>query len=152
MIKFTKKLANKIDNILKGFSEKEIVEKLIDSKPKNFKDIYCQGEFSSYDNLYIFNENPQYGPVMCFTVASEHLDANRIVNILNGNSDEYYSEAILENPTDIRLTSTTNDGTLITRGWGLLTGGLKLSSELAEKVQDDFIRWTCDKLIGKLEE
>ena len=48
MIKFTEKLANKIDNILKGFSElpeEEIVEKLINSKPKNFKEIYCQGEF-----------------------------------------------------------------------------------------------------------
>lgn len=117
----------------------------------DFKDIYCKGRFYNFDNLYIFNQNPQYGDVMCFTVASKSLDVDRVVNILNGDSKDYYSEAKVERVTDIRLTSPTNSGKLVVRGWGHLTGRRQLHPILAEAVQDVFIEYCLNKLTGRVD-
>lgn len=115
----------------------------------DFKEIYCKGEFYNFENIYIFNKDIHSNEVKCFTVAGfdsqENLD--RVVELLNGCSTEYFLNAeVLNDNITIEL-----DGgriKLVTRGWGHLTGTLRLSHKEAVEIQDGFIVWCCKKLTG----
>lgn len=117
---------------------------------KNFKEIYCKGIFESFENIYIFNTvNKPFSQVMCFNILHyENKDIlKKVIDILNNKKvDKYFSKTEIRDDTVIDIDD--GDVQLDTRRWGHLTGTLKLSSEDAIKIQDEFIEWICNKLKG----
>lgn len=113
----------------------------------NWTDIW-KGPFKNDHYGYIWdNEN-----TMVFTVddLTEENDkwmnsfCNNIVNVLNGNEPtEKYAGLEIKDGCDLYI----NDEMIgYFRGWGHLTGGLKLTGEEAVKLQDSLIEFVLNKI------
>lgn len=114
----------------------------------DFKDIF-KPPFSTDDyGLYVFDKESN----ICLDYSSDRDDYNpnilkQLCMLLNEESDtfEYKIAEYVKNATDCFI-ALENGDTIIVRGWGYLTGVLKLSNKDAGKVQDDFLDWIISKI------
>lgn len=110
----------------------------------DFKTVY-KPPFKVIDDISTVSVNG----VKTFSAFSEKAQKHmqRIVDILNGKSDEKYrKEDVHINRAEIHV----EDSIVIVRGWGYLTGNgvraLGLFPNEAAIVQDDFIKWVVSKI------
>lgn len=111
----------------------------------DFKEIYTP-PFENQWNSYFFSFNG----VMSFSLlAYDDELLSRIEKCLNSETPVKVSDNVEKDEIFIKI-----DGKkiLLARGWGHLTGigALNLPTDIAAKVQDDFIDWTVRKLKGEI--
>jgi hypothetical protein len=111
----------------------------------DFKEIYTP-PFENHWDSYFFSSNG----VMSFTLLTHNERLlSRIEECLNSETPVKVSDNVEKVGIHIKI-----DGKkiLLTRGWGHLTGigALNLPTDIAAKVQDDFIDWTVSKLKGDI--
>lgn len=104
----------------------------------NFKDIW-KLPFHCTD-LYIFSSNN----VMVYTGK----ETENICSLLNGDEGNKYNDIELKNSVEL-YTNEKYLGTI--RGWGHLTGSLKLDPEKAAAIQDLFIEWILKRISNETE-
>lgn len=104
---------------------------------KNFKDIYKLPLSVCDSHVYVWTENG----VMAFNnlVGFEESDVeylNNLVAAINGETPGVYNAEAKDGRIFVD-----GEKVLLARGWGYLTGGgaLNLPSDVAAKMQDDFI-------------
>ena len=111
---------------------------------KNFKDIYKLPLSVCDSHVYVWTENG----VMAFNnlIGFAELDVaylNDLVAAINGDEPGVYNAEVKDGRILV-------DGkkVLLARGWGHLTGGgaLNLPSDVAAKLQDDFIAFCVSQL------
>lgn len=105
----------------------------------NFKDIW-KPPFHHTD-LYIFSSNN----VMTY-IGKE---PENICNLLNDTGGNKYNNIELRNSVEL-YTNGKYLGTI--RGWGHLTGSLRLDPEKAAIIQDLFIEWILKRISNETEE
>lgn len=73
---------------------------------------------------------------------------SKIIKILNGENLKIlkFKPELLKNTYDSFITYK-DEKFISIRGWGYLTGLLKISEEKAVKIQDDFAEWIINRLV-----
>lgn len=107
----------------------------------DFKEVYYP-PFSTDDaGIYIKSANG----VKAFTVAANDpkKEADNIVAILNDKGGDKYTDLMVFGDHKI---ITSHASVLVTRGLGHLIGSEKMLLEDAFRLQDEFIKWTIEKL------
>lgn len=114
----------------------------------DFKDIF-KAPYSTDDyGLYVFDKEDN----ICLDYYSDRIDYNpditkQLCSLLNGESDtfEHKIKEYVKNANDCFIILENSD-VITVRGWGYLTGVLKLSNKDAAKIQDDFLDWVINKI------
>lgn len=105
----------------------------------NWKEIYQLP--ITYDEMtYGWTKNDNMALMFDDDLSEE--DRIDIIKVINGESDKKIKN-LSSNGCDIYK----GDRFIFcVRGWGLLTGALRLSEEDAAKIQDDFVKYILDRL------
>lgn len=110
-----------------------------------FKDVYQQPFWVDDYGMYMFSgKDASVTALDCL----DDPDGNVLRGICCVLNSETVKSSIL--PTRLEKNIITLQGgiTLEVRGWGYLTGVLKLSPQKAAKIQDDFAQWVFNRLKG----
>ena len=107
----------------------------------HFEDIYFRpfrGDPGGY-SIYIWCDKN----TICFNILQPKLK-DRMIALLNG--DDVTPFRKVESDNDYIIIN--GKPALLVRGWGRLIGGggLRLSTQAAKKIQNDFIQWTIKQL------
>lgn len=107
----------------------------------NFTEIYFKpfrGDPGGYTS-YIWCDKS----TLCFNILQSELK-DRIIALLNGEENTPFKNVVSDNDYII----INGKPSLLVRGWGRLIGGggLRLSTQTAKKIQNDFIQWTIKQL------
>ena len=107
----------------------------------DFREVYYPPFSTDEMGLYIKSANG----VKAFTVAANDpkKEADNIVAVLNDNGGEKYTDLMIFGDCKI---ITSHASVLVTRGLGHLIGSEKMLLEDALRLQDEFIKWTIEKL------
>ncbi len=116
---------------------------------KNWTDVYkFPLKLDKCGMQYVFDSNNQI--VLNFVSEDDTLNKELFANIVGDSNDEP-DEPFIYRPHDQMIL---NNGVILIsiRGYGYLTGtgGLNLSGEEADKIQDEFGQYIVDKLNGKI--